>query len=136
MLIDKTLMDKVSDGARKNSRLRMNFNFHASADSPAQRLLNALEPGTDVPVHHHAGTSETFIVLRGSVRVTYFDDSGEITDTFLLDAKTDNIGMDISVNQWHKLESLETGTIIFEVKDGPYHPLDKRNILQKSGSTY
>lgn len=58
------------------------------------------------------------------------------TDTFLLDAKTDNIGMDIPVNKWHKLESLEAGTMIFEVKDGPYHPLDKRNILQKSGSTY
>lgn len=128
-LIDKKILDKVSREASESPRLRMNYNFHTSLDAKAQRLLNALEPGTEVPVHRHMYTSETYIVLRGKIRVMFFDAEKSIKESVVLDPFDEKYGINIPVGQWHTLQVLEKGTVIFEVKDGPYAPLKEEDIL-------
>lgn len=129
MIIDEKLLDEVSRQAETSPRLRMNYNFHETLDAGAQRLLNALEPGTELPVHRHRATAETYIVLRGGVKVLFYDANGQVTGTFLLNPVTKNYGIHIPKGQWHTLEVLEKGTVIFEVKDGPYTPLGKEDVL-------
>lgn len=128
-IIDKELLDIVSDQAAASQRLRMNYNFHSSLDAKAQRLLNALEPGTLLPVHRHRYTAETYIVLRGKIKVIFFDDNRSEIDSVILTPITNNYGIHILEGQWHTLEVLEVGTVIFEVKDGPYCPLEECDIL-------
>lgn len=125
MIIDKILLDKITAEAKESPRLRMNFNLHESLDSKAQRLLNALEPGTVLPVHRHENTAETYILLRGKLRVIFCTETGEVTEEFIIDPLQGNYGIHIPKNQWHTLEVLEEGTVIFEVKDGPYVPINK-----------
>lgn len=128
-LIDNKLLDQVSKQARENCRLRMNYNFHHSPDSGAQRLLNALEPGTELPVHRHIHTDETYLLLRGKIRITFYNDRKELTETLLLDPLQGHYGVNIPAGQWHTLEVLEKGSVIFEVKEGPYTPLTEENIM-------
>ena len=128
MQIDDKLLDKITDKAKSSERLRMNFNLHESLDSKAQRLLNALEPGTILPVHRHQTTAETYILLRGKIKVMFYDEGGTETDSFYLNPEEGKYGVHIPKLQWHTLEVLEKGTVIFEVKDGPYTPLTPENI--------
>lgn len=130
MLINKYLLDKVSSEAKRSQRLRMNFNFHDSLESPSQRLLNALEPGTKIPIHRHKTTSETYIILRGKMRLSFYDNDGKIIESVILCSDTENIGYNIPKGQWHTLEVLVSNTVIFEVKDGPYQPLNEEDILK------
>ena len=104
--------------AKASDRLRMNYNLDDSPEAKAKRLLNALEPGTELPIHRHRETAETYIVLRGSLRVIFYNDKKEIIDTFLIDPKMNNYGIHIPKGQWHTIEILETGTVIFEVMQG------------------
>lgn len=129
--INKSLLDEVSDLAKQSPRLRMNHNFHETLDAPAQRLLNALEPGTDLPVHRHSHTDETYILLRGKIKVLFYNDQKELIETFDLDSLKGEYGVHIPKGQWHTLEVLESGTVIFEVKDGPYMPIKNQDILIK-----
>lgn len=129
MLINGQLLDEVTAKAKISERLRMNHNLHDSLDAKAQRLLNALEPGTVLPVHRHRHTAETYIVLRGSIRVLLYNDEKELTGEFTIAPKQNKYGIHIPAGQWHTLEVMESGTVIFEVKDGPYTPLDKEDIL-------
>lgn len=129
-IIDKDLLDRVSGEARKNERRRMNYNFHTSPEAGAQRLLNALEPGTELPVHRHMHTGETYLLVRGKIRVMFYNDRKEMTESVLLDPLRGKFGINIPAGQWHTLEVLESGSVIFEVKDGPYTPLTKENILE------
>ena len=131
MLIDKQLLDEVSILAQESERLRMNYNLHESLDSKAQRLLNALEPGTALPIHRHTHTAETYILLRGRIDVMFYNDEGCEVERFHLDPQVGNYGVHIPKSQWHTLEVFESGTIIFEVKDGPYTPLDVEDIMVK-----
>lgn len=124
MIIDKKMLDEVSAKAKVHERLRMNFNFHDSPDAKAQRLLNALEIGTILPIHRHRYTSETYILLRGKIRVMFYDELGGETDSFMLDPLQGDYGIHIPVSQWHTIEVLENDSVIFEVKDGPYTPLE------------
>lgn len=128
-LIDETLLDEVTQQAKDNPRLRMNHNFHKSLDAKAQRLLNALEPGTLLPIHRHPHTAETYLLLRGKVKVMYYNEQKEVTDSVVLDPVTGIYGVHIPRNQWHTLEVLESGSVIFEVKDGPYTPLEEKDML-------
>jgi cupin fold WbuC family metalloprotein len=128
-LINKELLDQVSERAKKSGRLRMNFNFHDSPDAKAQRLLNALEPGTLLPVHRHAHTAETYIVLRGKIKVFFYNDQKEISAVYGLDPGVEKYGIHIPAGQWHTLEVLQPQTVIFEVKDGPYTPLSEEDIM-------
>ena len=132
MLIDNKLLDEVTERAKANERLRMNYNLHDSLEAKAQRLLNALEPGTLLPVHRHRHTAETYIVLRGAIKVLFYNDERVLTDEFIVHPKDNVYGVHIPAGQWHTLEVLESGTVIFEVKDGPYAPLKPRDI-QTSG---
>jgi cupin fold WbuC family metalloprotein len=129
MLIDENLLDKVTVQAKASDRLRMNYNLHDSLEAKAQRLLNALEPGTVLPVHRHRHTAETYIVLRGCIKVLFYNDDGVLTGEFLVHPDEKVYGVHIPAGQWHTLEVLESGTVIFEVKDGPYAPLQPEDIL-------
>lgn len=127
--IDTELLDKTSKRAKKSERLRMNYNFHESLDAPAQRLLNALEPGTILPIHRHQHTAETYVLLRGKIRVLFYNDKREVIEEKVLNPLEGVYGVNIPKNTWHTLEVLEKGSVLFEVKDGPYIPLDNNNIL-------
>ena len=129
MLIDKKLLDEVTERAKGSERLRMNFNLHDSLDAKAQRLLNALEPGTVLPVHRHRQTAETYILLRGRLKVFFHDSDGRVSESFLLDPLEGQYGVHIPAGQWHSLEVLQSGSVIFEVKDGPYEPLGEGDVL-------
>lgn len=128
MIINDELLNKITAEAEASPRLRMNFNLHESLDAKAQRLLNVLLPGTMLPVHRHKHTAETYILLRGRMYVVFYNDLGCEVKRFLLDPATGNYGVQIPKNQWHGIEVLEPATI-FEVKDGPYTPLEPEDIL-------
>lgn len=130
MVIDKNLLDKVSEQAKASPRLRMNFNFHQSLDEKCHRFLNAVEPGTVVPIHRHPTKDESFVILRGKVRVTTHNDDGSIIEDVVLSQESGNYGVDIPKNVWHKLESLEPGSVIFECKEGPFVPHEEEGILE------
>ncbi len=127
MIIDDILLDKISAEAEASPRLRMNYNLHDSLDAKAQRLLNVLLPGTPLPVHRHMHTAETYVMLRGKMFVIFYNNLGEQTERFLLDPTIGNYGVQIPKGQWHGVEVIEPSTI-FEVKDGPYMPLQAEDI--------
>ena len=129
MIIDKNLLDQVSEQAKDSPRLRMNYNFHQSLEDKCHRFLNAVEPGTVVPIHKHPTKDESFVILRGKVRVTTHNDDGSIIEEVVLSQESGNYGVDIPKNVWHKLESLESGSVIFECKEGPFVPHDAEGIL-------
>ena len=128
-IIDKELLDEVSRQAEASPRLRMNYNFHDTLEANAQRLLNALEPGTELPVHRHCFTAETYIVLRGEINVFFYDDDKRVTESVTLNPLKGEYGIHIPAGQWQTLEVVEKGTVIFEVKDGPYRPLGPEDRL-------
>ncbi len=132
MVIDKQLLDSVSEQAKESPRLRMNFNFHQSLDEKCHRFLNAVEPGTVVPIHRHPTKDETFVILRGKVRVTTHNDDGTIIESVALSAEEGRYGVNIPKGVWHTLESLESGSCIFECKEGPFveHEVDGVLCLQ------
>ncbi|WP_352422982.1 WbuC family cupin fold metalloprotein [Proteiniphilum sp.] len=130
MLINEQLLDEVTAKAKRSERLRMNFNLHDSLEAKAQRLLNALEPGTILPIHRHRNTAETYIVLRGSMKVLFYNDQKELTGESIIDPKQKEYGIHLPAGQWHTLEVLEPGTVLFEVKDGPYISFNKEDILE------
>lgn len=127
MIIDDRLLDVVSGQAKANERLRMNYNLHESLDAKAQRMLNALEVGTVVPVHRHRHTAETYILMRGRINVIFYNDNGEEAGRYDLYLEEGRYGVNIPQGQWHTLEVLEP-SVIFEVKDGPYTPLNAEDI--------
>ncbi len=129
-LIDKSLLDTVTSGAKESNRLRMNYNFHDSLDAPCQRLLNALEPETIVPIHRHQHTSETYILLRGKLRMMFYNDQKEVIEETILSSESANYGIHIPAGVWHAMEVLASGTVIFETKDGPYLPIQECDILK------
>ena len=129
-VIDNNLIDRVVAQAKESPRLRMNYNFHESLDDKCHRLLNALEPGTVVPVHRHPTKDESFVILRGKIRVNTYNDAGEVMESVVLSPADGKYGVDIAKNVWHGVECLESGSVIFEVKEGPFVPHDKDGILE------
>ena len=129
-VIDNDLIDSVVAQAKESPRLRMNYNFHESLDDKCHRLLNALEPGTVVPVHRHPTKDESFVILRGKIRVNTYNDAGEVTESVVLSPADGKYGVDIAKNVWHGVECLESGSVILEVKEGPFVPHDKDGILE------
>lgn len=120
MVIDKKLLDEVAERAKSSPRLRMNYNFHRSLDEKCHRFLNAVEPGTVVDIHRHPTKDETFVLLRGRVRVNTYNDDGSIMDSVELSPDDGRYGINIPKGVWHNLESLETNSVFFECKEGPY----------------
>lgn len=128
-IIDSELLDEICKKAKESPRLRMNYNLHSELDEPVQRLMNALEPGTDIPVHRHRHSDETYLVMRGSMFVMLFDDNKELLQKVLLDPSKGSYGVSVPVGQWHSIEVLESNTVIFEIKEGPYKALTSEDIL-------
>ena len=126
MVIDKTILDNLSEQAKNNPRLRCNLDLRNSADDQSQRMLNALEPGTVMPIHRHKGSSETCICIRGHFEEYFYDEQGNLTDT--IDMVPGGVMLNIEKGQWHSLKCLESGTVLFEAKDGPYHPLEEDEV--------
>ena len=130
MIIDHELLDSLSAKAQASPRLRMNFDLRNSPNDQSQRMLNALEPGTVMPIHRHRHTSETVVVLRGKVKWLYYNDKGELTDTILVEAGGDICGLSVPMGQWHSIECLESGSVILETKDGPWEAMREEDVLQ------
>ena len=130
MLITKNLLDELTSKAKLSPRLRAAYDLRTTPNDGSQRILNAVEPGTILPIHRHRTSTETIVVLRGTVRQSYYDDKGNVTDTFELAPLSFIVGMSVPVGQWHALESLESGSVILETKDGAYAPLTDEDILK------
>ncbi|MDL2213073.1 WbuC family cupin fold metalloprotein [Bacteroides sp. OttesenSCG-928-D19] len=129
-LISDALLNEVTEQAKLNDRLRMNFNFHTTLDEPIHRLLNALEPGTYLLPHRHKNPDkvETYLILKGSLITVFFDDEGNITEKTELNPDKGLYGLEIPAGVWHSIVVLESGTVIFEIKAGPFSPLPPENI--------
>ena len=131
MKIDNNILDELTAKAKSSERLRMNYDLRTTQDDTSQRMLNALEPGTVVPVHRHRSTAETVIIIRRKVKELLFNEEGEITEEILMEVGGDCPVLQIPAGQWHSIESLETGTVIFEAKDGAFAPIGEDDILRK-----
>lgn len=129
MTLTKEILDELSKQAAASPRLRMNLDLRTSSNDTSQRMLNALEMGTDVPIHRHPATSETVILLRGSVRETFYDDKGYATESVVLKANCEPCAINIPAGTWHGIECLEPGTILFEAKDGAFEPRRDEDIM-------
>lgn len=132
-LIDKQLIDDVSMQAKQSDRLRMNHNFHQSLEDKCHRFLNAVEPGTKVEIHRHPTKDESFVLLRGRVRVNIYNDDGTVLESVVLCPEEELYGVDIPKNVWHNVESLESGSVFFECKEGPFVPHEEEGILSLKG---
>ena len=129
MKIDDILLDKLTAQAKESPRLRMNLDLRNSDADSSQRMLNAVEPGSVVPIHRHQKTSETVVVLRGRVVEEYYDSEGVCVATYELASGGPAFGLNIPAGQWHTLRALESGTVILEMKDGAYEPIGAGDIL-------
>ena len=129
-IIDEVLLNNVSAQTKASPRLRMNYIFHQSLEDKCHRFLNAVEPGTEVPIHKHPTKDETFVILRGRVRVNTYNDDGTVIESEILCPEEGLYGVDIPKNVWHNVESLESGSVIFECKEGPFVEHEVEGILQ------
>lgn len=129
-IIDAALLAKVSEQAKASPRLRMNYNFHQSLDEKCHRFLNAVELGTKVEIHRHPSKDESFVLLRGRVKVTTYNDDGTVIESVILCPKEGLYGVDIPKGIWHNVESLQSGSVFFECKEGPFVPHDAEGILK------
>ena len=129
MKIDNTLLDELTAQAQASPRLRMNMDLRNSAADTSQRMLNAIEPGSVVPIHRHRKTSETVVVLRGRVVEEYYSSEGLVEGSDELAAGGPVCALNIPAGQWHTLRALESGTVILEMKDGAYEPIGAEDIL-------
>ncbi len=129
MIIDQQLLDSLTEQAKVSPRKRMNLDLRNSPEDGSQRMLNALEPGTPLPIHRHMKSSETVVVLRGHLREIFYDDAGSMTDVIDLVPGGPLPALQIPLGQWHTVEVLESGTVILECKDGKYEPLSEKEIL-------
>lgn len=123
MIIDNKILDELSAKAKEDPRRRQSFDMRNSAEDKSQRMLNALEPGTVMPIHRHKGSSETVVILRGKIRWIFYDDNGIETESVVLDADGWPRMLNVEKDRWHSLECLTSGAVLYESKDGSYHPL-------------
>lgn len=131
MVIDQKILDELSEQAKANHRLRQAMDLRNSPEDNSQRMLNAMEPGTIMPIHRHHGSSEAVVILRGRIRWIIYDENGNETERVVLDADGDLRMLNVEKDRWHSLECLESGSVLYESKDGPYHPLEEDEIMVK-----
>ena len=146
MIIDKKILDELTERAKKSPRLRMNYDLRTSPDVQSQRMLNALEPGTVLPIHMHKETSETVVCVRGHFEEYLYTENdnanvnvnanlnpnpnGRLVLTEVVDMVPGGVVLNIPVGQWHSLKCLESGTVLLEAKDGAFRPLDDDEVFQ------
>lgn len=129
MIITNNILDELCTKAKTSERLRANLDLRNNAEDLSQRMLNALEPGTVIPIHRHRGSSETCICLRGHFEEFFYDEEGNLTET--IDMVPSGVVLNIEKGQWHSLRCLESNTILMEAKDGAYRPLAPDEIYQE-----
>ena len=130
MIIDQHILDDLTAAAKASPRLRMNLDLRNGPADGSQRMLNAMEPGTVLPIHRHRFSSETVVCLRGHLQEIFYDDAGQVVEVVDLRPGGESVGLNIPAGQWHTVEVLESGTVILECKDGPYAPLSQEDILE------
>ena len=132
MVVDKKILDELTAKARENPRLRCNLDMRNSADDQSQRMLNALEPGTLMPIHRHQKTSETVVCLRGRLVEEFYDElERRCTEAIELSPNGPIVALNIPIGQWHTVRALESGTVILEMKDGKYEPIQECDVMRK-----
>ena len=129
MKITQELLDSLTAQAKSSPRLRMNLDLRNSPEDQSQRMLNAIEPGSPLPIHRHMKSSETVVILRGHLREIFYDEEGNVTETIDLRPNGPVVAVNIPLGQWHSVEVLESGTVILECKDGVYEPQRPEDIL-------
>lgn len=127
MIINQQSLDALTTQARLSPRLRMNLDLRNSSADSSQRMLNAVEPGTEVPIHRHRTSSETVVCVRGHFEEYFYDESGNLVE--VVDMVPGGVVLNVPIGQWHSLKSLESGTVLLECKDGAYEPLGAEDIL-------
>lgn len=131
MVIDNKILDELSEQAKANPLLRQAMDLRNSPEDLSQRMLNALEPGTVMPIHRHHASSETVVILRGRILWMFYDENGNETESVTLDADGDIRMLNVERDRWHSLVCLEEGTVLYESKNGAYQPLAEDEILQQ-----
>lgn len=128
--IDNAVLDSLTEQAKGSVRLRMSYDLRNSEADLSQRMLNAVEPGSVIPIHRHQKTSETMVVLRGRVVVELYDELERIcSSAYEVYPGGDIYTLNIPAGAWHTLRALENGTVILEMKDGAYEPVAECDIL-------
>ena len=131
MIIDQHLLDELTARAKASPRLRMNDDLRDTSEDESQRMLNAIEPGTVMPIHRHHDSSETVVIVRGKIQWVFYDENGNETERVVLDADGDPRMLNVEKDRWHSLVCLESGSVLYESKDGPYRPLEEDEIFTK-----
>jgi len=129
MVITQTILDELTEKAKVSERLRVNMDLRNSPDDLSQRMLNALEPGTVMPIHRHLSTSETCVCVRGHFEEYFYDEEGRLVEA--VDMVPGGTVLNIEKGQWHSLKCLESGTVLLEAKDGAYRPLEEDEVFQR-----
>ena len=129
MVVDNKILDELSALAKESPRLRMHYDLRTTPEDESQRMLNAIEPGTIMPIHRHKGSSETVLCVRGHYQEILYDDNGSVEK--VIDMLPGGNIVNVPAGKWHSLKSLESGTILFEAKNGKYEPVPPEDILTK-----
>ncbi len=130
MKITQAILDDLTAQAKASPRLRMNLDLRNSPSDGSQRMLNAIEPGSPLPIHRHMKSSETVVCLRGHLREVFYNEAGEVTEVVDLQPGGDCVALCIPIGQWHGVEVLESGTVILECKDGAYESLGEGDVMK------
>ena len=132
MKITQQLLDELTAKAKESPRLRKNYDLRNSGDDKSQRMLNAIEPGSPLPIHRHRKTSETVVCLRGRLVEEYYDELERIcTERIELSPNGPVVALNIPAGQWHTVRALESGTVLLEMKDGKYEPIQECDVMRK-----
>lgn len=119
MEINKDFLGKLFEQAVENPRLRQSYDLRTTSDDNSQRILNALLPGTVVPIHRHPNSNENVLLLCGKLVEIIYDENGKEKERIHLDPTIGNYGCVIPPGAWHTVEVLEP-SVIYEAKDGKY----------------
>lgn len=131
MKISQATLDQLTEQAKMSPRLRMNLDLRNSCDDHSQRMLNAIEPGSHLPIHRHKNTSETVVCLRGRLVWEYYDELNRMcTDSIEVCPNGPVVAVNIPAGQWHTVRAIESGSVIIEMKEGAYEPLSEEDILK------
>ena len=130
MIIDQKILDELTARAKASPRLRMNMDLRNGPDDQSQRMLNAIEPGSPMPIHRHRHSSETVVCLRGRLVEEFYDElERRCTERIELSPNGPIVALNVPIGQWHTVHALESGSVILEFKDGPYEPISDADIL-------
>ena len=128
MIINEQMLSDLTAQAKASPRLRMAYDLRNTSEDNSQRMLNAIEPGTEIPIHRHRDSSETILCVRGHFQECLYDDNGNLTE--IIDMLPGGVIVNVPIGQWHSLKSLESGTVLLEAKDGEWVALGGEDIMQ------